>query len=337
MDDNQKRLARFLGIVTTVPRVVILPHIDPDPDAIASAVGIAHLLNTQGIASEIIYEGRIGRAENKSLVEYLGRPLSPLLDTPTAPLIIVDTQPGAGNSPVAADVDVLSVFDHHPWRDSTQQARYFDVRPDCGATSSMVTEYLLTAGITPDKRLATALFYGIKTDTLELERSATPTDVAAYDYLRSMIDRQALQQIEQAQVSADYFRHSHTVLESAQLYGNLLFCYMGEMAYPDMAAEMADWLMRFDKADWVTCIGLHNTKLYLSVRSHPPRSDADKLALAMVGDMGTAGGHGTMAGGQIPLAQFNKKTSGIVRKLRKAALRHLNIPEKTPGTRLLSA
>lgn len=335
MDDKQKRLARLFGIVADLKHVTIMPHIDPDPDAIASAVGLRHLLARNRITSQIVYEGRIGRAENKSLVDFLERPLSPLLDTPGPPIMVVDTQPGAGNSPIDAATPVVAVFDHHRWRDSTAEATFFDVRPEAGATASIITEYLLTAGIEPDIKLATALFYGVKTDTLDLERAATPLDVTAYEYLRPLIDRPALQRIEQAQVSADYFRHTHAVLRSAVLYGNLLFCYMGDMTYPDMAAEMADWLMRFDQAQWVACIGLHQNKLYLSVRAHPPRGGASELAETMVDTMGTAGGHATMAGGQVALG--TAKPSTIVRRLRKRALRHLNIPESKPGTRLLQA
>jgi nanoRNase/pAp phosphatase (c-di-AMP/oligoRNAs hydrolase) len=57
-------------------RVLILPHNDPDPDAIASAVALRHLL-AQRLAVEvnIAYKGIIGRAENKALVRYLGYPL----------------------------------------------------------------------------------------------------------------------------------------------------------------------------------------------------------------------------------------------------------------------
>jgi nanoRNase/pAp phosphatase (c-di-AMP/oligoRNAs hydrolase) len=50
--------------------------------------------------------------------------------------------------------------------------------------------------------IATALFYGIKNDTMGLGRSTAQADVEAYAFLVPRIDSQALFEIERAADSA---------------------------------------------------------------------------------------------------------------------------------------
>jgi nanoRNase/pAp phosphatase (c-di-AMP/oligoRNAs hydrolase) len=74
------------------------------------------------------------------------------------------------------------------------------VRPELGANSTILTEYLNAADIDLPIPLATALFYGIKTDTMGLGRSGTKADIEAYAFLVPRIDSRALFEIERAQV-----------------------------------------------------------------------------------------------------------------------------------------
>jgi nanoRNase/pAp phosphatase (c-di-AMP/oligoRNAs hydrolase) len=329
LDDLRKAVAG-------AERILILPHNDPDPDAIAGAVALRHLLSEWlGVESRIAYKGIIGRAENRALVRILGRPLRQLTaDDLRDPVSIglVDTQPGAGNNPLTPGAEVAIVFDHHVWREATARAAFADVRPETGATSTILTEYLRAANIELSPTLATALFYGIKTDTMGLGRAASPADVTAYFHLQSRIDVDALAEIEHAQVSVDYFRSLDAVLHATRIYGDVVISYMGPLTHPDLAAEMADLLHRLQGAEWVICMGLHQGTLVLAVRTRNPRGGAGHLVQAIVGEMGTAGGHGTMAGGQVPLR--GQDAGQLAEELAQRALRHLGLPDLSPGTLL---
>jgi nanoRNase/pAp phosphatase (c-di-AMP/oligoRNAs hydrolase) len=299
-------LTLLLEAVGDASSVLILPHNDPDPDAIASAVALRYLLGQRlDVEGRIAYKGIVGRAENKALVNFLGRPMRRLraLDlSQMVPTALVDTQPSAGNNPLSSHSAVPAiVLDHHPWREATATARFADVRVELGATSTMLTEYLRAADIEPTTQLATALFYGVKTDTMGLVRGATPADVAAYFYLQPHIDVEALIEIERAQVPAEYFQRLSAVLQSARVYDEVVISYVGAMSRPDMAAEMADLLLRLRGTQWVVCTGVYQDDLILAVRSRNRRGGAGQLAQDIVGDQGSAGGHGVMAGGQIPL------------------------------------
>jgi nanoRNase/pAp phosphatase (c-di-AMP/oligoRNAs hydrolase) len=194
-------------------------------------------------------------------------------------------------------------------------------------------EYLQAADIEPPPSLATALFYGIKTDTMGLGRGASPADVAAYFYLQPRIDIGALVEIERAQVSADYFQKLDTALHETRVYDSVVISYMGLMHRPDMAAEMADLLLRLKGTQWVICLGAYKDELILAVRTRSPQGGAGNLAQEIVGNRGTAGGHGTMAGGQIALK--SQEPEQMARQLSQRALEYLKVMPDTAGKPLL--
>jgi nanoRNase/pAp phosphatase (c-di-AMP/oligoRNAs hydrolase) len=334
---SQNRLDLLFAAVGDAGRILILPHNDPDPDAVASAVALRHLLmEALNVESAIAYQGIIGRAENRALVRYLGQPLRPLTDADLAeqaPIALVDTQPGAGNNALQAGSEVTIVIDHHTWREPTATAAYVDVRPDVGASSTILTEYLQAAGLEPEPPLATVLFYGIKTDTRGLSRGAGPADAAAYFYLQPRIDVQALAEIEYSQVPASYFKSFDATMQAARVYDGVVVAYVGLMAYPDLTAEMARLLLRLEKSQWIVCMGVHQEVLILSVRTQGPTGRAEELVQAIVGDEGTAGGHGPMAGGQIPLK--GRDPEQIVHLLQQRTLRVLQVPPEVRGERLI--
>jgi nanoRNase/pAp phosphatase (c-di-AMP/oligoRNAs hydrolase) len=288
------------------------------------------------VQGHIVYKGIIGRAENKALVRYLGYPLRRLTNSDLrqpVPIALVDTQPGAGNNALPYGSDAAIVLDHHAWREATAYAKFADVRPELGATSTILAQYLENAGIEPSPQLATALFYGIKTDTMGLGRGASPDDVAAYFHLQPRIDVEALAEIERAQVPVEYFERLVGSLQTARVYDGVVISYVGLMSRPDLAAEMADLLMRLEGTRWVICMGTYRDDLILAVRTRSRRGGAGQLAQKIVADRGTAGGHGTMAGGQIPLDRDNPEV--LVQQFSKRALQHLRIAPDVTGKPLI--
>jgi nanoRNase/pAp phosphatase (c-di-AMP/oligoRNAs hydrolase) len=320
------RLNELREILSGKGRVLILPHNDPDPDGIAAALGMRYLLSEfLSIEAQIVFHGIIGRAENKALVGYLHRPLRKLssIDFQLGyPIALIDTQPGAGNNKLPGGIRPWIVNDHHAWREESANARFVDIRPDVGASATIITGYLRAAGLDLPASLATALFYGIKTDTMSLGRSASPLDASAYFYLQPQIDVNALINIERAQVPKNYFSSLVKSLHAARTYDDdLLIVDLGVVSYPDLGAEMADLFLRLQGIKWVMCIGEYRHELILSVRSRSRRAGAGNLARAIVGSLGSAGGHGTMAGGQISLV--GRKRDEICHQLIASALHYL--------------
>jgi nanoRNase/pAp phosphatase (c-di-AMP/oligoRNAs hydrolase) len=338
VSESQKRLEELFEALKGVDNLLILTHNNPDPDAIASAVALKFLLaNKLGFESHISYGGIIGRAENKALIRCLGHPLRHLTNLSldeTIPIAFVDTQPGAGNNALPAGAAVAIVIDHHPWQEATSMAGFVDVRHKVGATSTILTEYLQAAGLEPTPLLATALFYGIKTDTRGLGRSnVCPADVAAYLYLQPRLEVEVFAEIEYAQVPVDYFRSFDTALRAVRTYNGVVIAHIGQTKYPDIAAETADFLLPLEGSRWVICTGVYEGVLILSVRTPRWQGEAGQLAQAIVGRDGVAGGHGVMAGGQVPLR--GRDPAQVVQQLGQRALQYLKVTPEVAGRPLI--
>ena len=336
--DPRERLDRLLTVFGQGDPVLILPHNDPDPDAIASTLGLGQLLAGAGRSCELAYGGIVGRAENRALVRYLGHPLHKLASGElrrSGAIALVDTQPAAGNNPISeSEADrVRGVIDHHPNYEGTERVAFSDIRPGIGATSTIITEYIQAADLELSPALATALFYGIETDTMGLGRGASADDAAAYFYLHPLIDTEALADIQRAQLPAAYFQSLRRALDNSHLYDGLAVSYVGEMSYPDLAAEIADLLLRLEGVRWVLSLGKYKDSLILAARSRSRRGGSGRLVRSIVAGRGTAGGHGVMAGGQVVLEGLDPEA--VAAELTRLALAHLKIPEDTPGEPLL--
>lgn len=332
---NAKRLGEWLDVTREHGgHPFVLMHTNPDPDALASALGIQAILqNRVGGRVPIAMGGMIGRAENRALVDHLQMRLTPIEDiaahkTPIATL--VDSQPKTGNVPELPEgTEIVAVFDHHPLRRATKDVPFHDVRTDYGSTSTIVWEYLRAAEIEVPKRLATALFYGIKSDTHDLWRQVTPADEAAYIWLFTRVDRKLLARIENPTVPRSYFRHLQRALTKARVYGPVIVTDLERADHPELVAEVADLLLATDGVDWTLASAWSDGGVVFSIRARERTKslDAGEIAQALALPLGgTAGGHGTMAAGRIETRL--KESPPIIRKLQRSFLKYLNAPTR---------
>lgn len=288
--------------------VLIMTHDNPDPDALAAGKALRRLFELAWqVPSRLVYSGLVARAENRAMLtrltpEWEHDETLADLDRYSA-VAMVDTQPGAGNNRLPETFVPHIVIDHHhPVRDKIGNVRYADVRPEVGATSTMVYQYLELAGVSLDPALATAMFYGLKTDTRGLARGASTVDEVVYVKLLALLDQRELIQVEQAGLSAGYFRAFSRGLHATRLVGAAVVARLGVMDRPDFAAEMADLLIRLEGARAALCVGQHEDTLHLSLRTKPLTDGAGQMIQRIIVAPGKAGGHRSMAGGQVPLS-----------------------------------
>lgn len=303
---DQSQLKKLRAAAGSGP-VLILTHDNPDPDSLASGKALAYILNeTWELQSRLVYSGMVARAENQAMLNILApewehlENLSNLTDY--SAIALVDTQPGAGNNRLPEHHMPDIVIDHHhPIREGLDSVSYIDMRPDVGATVSLLYQHLEAAELWPDSDLATAMFYGIQTDTQGLSRGASELDQWVYFDLLGLLDREKLIQVERAGLSRDYFRAFSVGLQTARIFDHTIVVDMGKIHRPDFVAEIADLLIRLKKAQAVLCLGHHNQTLFFSLRTELSGYDAGLLVQEIIFKPGKGGGHGTMAGGQVRL------------------------------------
>jgi nanoRNase/pAp phosphatase (c-di-AMP/oligoRNAs hydrolase) len=331
--DAARHLADLLAAASGRTRALVLTHDNPDPDALASAHGIAFLLEQlAGVASKVGYGGIVGRAENRALLKVLRLPATNVarLDLDDFDFVaLVDTQPGCTNHSLgkrAAD----AVVDHHPARESASEPRFADVGGDFGATASIVTSYVRASGLTIPTALATALFYGIKSDTRDLGREFEPVDVDNYHWLFPQLDHAALSHIEHPSVPAAWFAAFHRAYGRARRHGEAVVADLGKVYAPDIVPELADRLLSLEEMRWSLVVGEYDGHLHVSIRTSDRRMNAGKLVLEILGERGgSAGGHGSMAGGRIALpAGAAKVRLAFRQKIVAAFVRAFGAPKK---------
>ncbi len=317
---TEERLRELKNLLGSGP-ALILTHDNPDPDALSSGKALAFLFKAAwGISSRLVYSGLVARAENKAMLSLLTPEWEHIdvldgLDEYSA-IILIDTQPGAGNNRFPEDFHLSAVIDHHhPIRQGLESIPFVDMRPDIGATVSIVFQYLEASNLVPDADLATAIFYGVRTDTRALSRDSSLADQYAYFKLLSLLDHKKLAQVEQAGLPREYFQAFSKGLLSTKVYQKIMVTYQGEMHRPDFSAEMADLLIRHEDIVAVLCMGVHDHVLFLSMRTADDELDAGNLIQQLVEPPAKAGGHGKSAGGQVPLgSQTAEKLAAEVEK-----------------------
>ncbi len=282
-------------------RWLVLTHDNPDPDALASTAALALILRRRFKRRvTIAYGGMIGRAENREMVRALRLHLSHLRHLKWKNykhFAMVDCQPWTGNSQLPEGVIPDVVFDHHPQRKATGAVGFADIRPDCGATATILAEYLEVSGVAPTRALATGLVYAIRSETQDFGREAASPDHAAFDRLLPKIDRRTLARIQTARLPLSYFGNLHRAIEGLAGVGSLVISNLGRVDQPDIVPEIADLLLRMEGKTWSFCTGSHGDRVYASIRTTNLRADAGNLMRRIIGRLGKGGGHGTMAGG----------------------------------------
>jgi len=314
---------------------LIVMQDNPDPDAIAAACALKELANKKaGITCRLSYGGTIGRAQNRELVDYLGVNLHPFNEIGNKYfdlIAMVDTQPATGNNPLPPKILPDIVIDHHPLRKPTRSVAFTDIRKNYGATSTIMWEYLSAAKITPQIPLATALLYGIRSDTQDLGRESIQADIDAMEDLYPLANKRMLSQIQQGRVPTGYYQMLSTALANTRIYENCLICNIGEIDNPDMIGELADLLLRHEQVNWVMCYACFDNRLLISLRTQDKDLKAGDVIHNVVCRIGTGGGHAGMAGGQIqlqPAKDLIRQCTRAEKLIRNRFLKSLNIRNK---------
>lgn len=327
-----RRSDRFLNGLKPAGRVVFVSHVNPDPDSLASMLGLSHLVETRlGKPTLMTRDGLISRAENRAMVEVLDLDLVPVERMNWAEddyVVMVDSQPNTGRHTIPETVRLYGVLDHHDTPGDLDNVQFVDVRPNMGATCTLVTRYLMDQEIPLTEKVATALLYGLETEVTGFPREASQADDDAMLFLFPLADKDKIAEIRNARLPHSHFGCFLQALQSSFIYDRLVISWVNDLSQPELAAEIADFMIRFEKVDWAVCGGVYGNSLILSVRSALADARSGELLRQVVGSLGKAGGHDRRAGGCIPLASTsNSAVEDMQGELRRRFLKALKIDD----------
>jgi len=298
-----RALREFAGDARTVP---ILTQTEPDPDAIGSAFAVRVLLDRTDRNAPIVSLGSSRRPETRRMLELLDLQVIEITEAELKGferVVAVDMQPAV----LRGSDTRLAVIDHHPRQDDFPDPDFLDIRPDFGACATMLTEYLRAGDATVGERLATALLYGIRTDTALLTRGCTQADVEAYAWLQERADLAILSKIDRSAYPRDTMGTLGRSLERAELRDDLAVLWLGRVrkSRAHLMPEMADLALNIEGVRWTAAGGVVERALVCNIRylseSEPGAGALARHAAQSAG--GSGGGHATMARLEIPLEQ----------------------------------
>lgn len=290
--------------------ITIQCHDNPDADTIASGFGLYMYFKSRQKKVSLIYSGQfqIQKPNLKLMIENLQIPIvyrAPSEETIEGILITVDCQYGAGNV-TKFHAEDIAVFDHHQIEITNIPNSI--INSNLGSCSTLIWSILKKHKypVNENINLATALYYGLYSDTNQFSEIYNPLDR----------DMQEELQIDKSLITL--FRNSNLTLTELEIAGiALLRCiYNDDYMYaivkaqpcdPNILGLISDFLLQVDEVH--SCV-VYNTLpdgYKLSVRSCIKEVKASELAEYLTRDIGSGGGHFEKAGGFISNKLYEKK------------------------------
>jgi nanoRNase/pAp phosphatase (c-di-AMP/oligoRNAs hydrolase) len=310
--------ARLERALAKRDEVAILMHPNPDPDAMACAIGVAHLAGAVGTDATLQFPGQIRHQENRAFRAVLDLDLDKIehvSELAADDVILVDHNTPRGFEG-AERLEPYAVVDHHPGNGTGE--RFTDQRTEYGACATIIAEYLKDVGGTPvapddskeetdglvvPAEIATGLLFGIQCDTKRLTSGCTGAEFQAAAYLYEGIDEDVLDRIANPQVSAEVLEIKSQAISGRDVRGSFAVSDVGRINNADTIPQAADELLQLEGVTAVVVFGRRDETVHLSGRSRDDRVHMGKALETVAEEIpgASAGGHARMGGGQVPV------------------------------------
>jgi nanoRNase/pAp phosphatase (c-di-AMP/oligoRNAs hydrolase) len=338
---GKPRAAKLLQLLAGKKKILLTTHVHPDPDALGSTLALCNLLSARLPEAQVhmSIKGQIGGGLNEAFTRHTSLSLVPWNDRALKDydaVILLDVQPTFAYSPLPPGFVPTAVIDHHNARGRRLRCPFCDIRPDVGATASIVFSYFmeLEEKITPE--LAATLLFAIESDLAGAAGQPDTLDNIALSSLTLLADTRKLYQMRYVDVPQSYFVAVANALASATYYEQAMISHLGTIDSLEKPAVLADFLLRFDKVQWSMTTAISDDRLVVSLRTNNPKHSAGDLMRRMMTSLGEGGGHRTKAGGYVKLETGTAAEIERVRtKLRQRLLRALKIKTSSRGQKLV--
>lgn len=278
--------------------ICIQCHDSPDADALGAGYGLYAFFHSMGKEVSLIYTGenQMTKPSLLLMVEKLQIPITYVTDIPVPDVLItVDCQYRGGNITPLHALHVAMV-DHHPVCVDTDE--WCCIFPEYGSCCTVVWRLLEEAGFSVNENVhvATALYYGLYSDTGELSEIYHSMDKKMRDSLR--IDRECVEQMIHANLLREELQIAGEALTDYYYDESLRFALLHTKSCdPNLLGVISDLVSHVATIDY--CVVYNETPIgyKLSVRSAKADLSANVLAEYISHGLGSGGGHTNKAGG----------------------------------------
>ena len=311
------RLAKWLEEHRGCTLGIVL-HDNPDPDAISSGYALMEITKKYDIKADILYDGKVGHHENKAFINLLSIPMIKISNCEIFEkydqLALVDNSIPCVNNSVPCDMPIGIIIDHHAYTNIEPVADFIDIRTNVGASATILTKYLQQMDVSVSKELATALLFGIRTDTNDFRRNTTSADFAAASFLHPLSDHDLLTQVETPLMSVETLDILSEAIRNREIFGTCLLSNAGVIRNRDSLPQAAEYLLALEGISTTVVFGILDDNICVSARNNDIRVHLGDIMRQAFGE--NAGGHPTAAGAKIPLGVFSfAKDKQILQKL----------------------
>jgi nanoRNase/pAp phosphatase (c-di-AMP/oligoRNAs hydrolase) len=305
-DGRARRLADLLS--SKSGEAGIFTHENPDPDAIASAAGIARLCREFDLKPRIFFNPQPVDDQGALMVTVLGLAsempdegsMEDLVSNLSATILVDSGVPGENNQ-LPEEFTPTAVIDHHSTSVIFRDAEFTDIRPNIGATSTMVAQYFQSLEIDPSPELASALMFGMRIDTKDFTRHLSPEDLGAAGFLLPFTDAALMDELTQVRYDAKTMDVMGRAIANRDMRMGYVLSCLDFIEKHRVLYAAAEFLFKQEDAKTVVVYGILDGVVHFSARSRDQDVNLGELLKKAFGAKGTAGGHPNSAGAQVPL------------------------------------
>ena len=305
---------------------IICSHDNPDPDSIASCLGMIHILTFLGVEDQVVtYCGEVSHPQNRAMINVLGLRITKWEDIkPPDDAVYVFIDCSFGQKNISIEHKPSLVVDHH--KISTTDKDILFLHDEVGACSTLVLDLALSITYSkeseteengteqcfdPDeegtKELATALAIGIKTDTLDfLNETTTENDFQAFRLLGKHLSDEKFGRIVNYEFPPYVLDYEKTAWENKRSeYVPHFITGLGyvDESKSDCIPTIADKFMRLQGVQTIVVYGIVENCIRASVRTSSAALDCQTLCDDVFGKGNGGAKHG-IGGARVPFNVF---------------------------------
>lgn len=290
---KSEQLERFRTIVTGINGDLVIVIAQVDPDAIASALGLAAIIEKiqPGLTGriKIVYCGRTSHPQNRGIINSLdlGKTLLPISDfrfQSACPehLILVDSSAmDDGRLPEQFRQCLpMMIIDHHQAKlPEVKENQFFWVETNgVGACSTLIVELGLALELSFDHRENLLLACGIHSDTGQLV-DGHRRDRDAFGHVTKELTGKQFSQLIKYTLPVSFYRNFAYALEHHEKLDSRLIANVGRVNIDDAddISTIAEELVRMEGITLAIVFGIVGKQVRVSARSTNPSLDLGNM------------------------------------------------------------